>query len=76
MPKACFICKKAVKAGRHTARRGMAKAKGGAGRKILRRTIRKFRPNLQRVKILVKGKPKRVFVCTKCLKAGKIQKAA
>ena len=76
MAKACYICDKSAKSGRHKARRGMAKRKGGAGRKILRVTLRKFLPNLQKVKILVKGKTKRVFVCTKCLKAGKVQKVA
>jgi large subunit ribosomal protein L28 len=34
-----------------------------------------FDPNLQRVRILLKGKPTRAYVCTRCLKAGKVQKA-
>ena len=38
-------------------------------------TKRRFEPNLQRVRILVKGAPKRAYVCTRCLKAGKVQKA-
>ena len=36
---------------------------------------RKWLPNLQHVRILVKGKAKRVYVCAKCLKAGKVTKA-
>ena len=32
-------------------------------------------PNLQSVKALVNGQPKRIKVCTSCLKAGKVQKA-
>jgi large subunit ribosomal protein L28 len=36
---------------------------------------RRFDPNLQKVKILVRGAPRRVYVCTRCLKAGKVQKA-
>ncbi len=31
-------------------------------------------PNLQKVRILVNGKPKKVYVCTSCLKAGKVVK--
>jgi large subunit ribosomal protein L28 len=38
-------------------------------------TKRRFEPNLQRVRILLKGKPTRAYVCTRCLKAGKVQKA-
>jgi large subunit ribosomal protein L28 len=39
-------------------------------------TRRRFEPNLQRVRILVNGAAKRVYVCTRCLKGGKVQKAA
>ena len=38
-------------------------------------TRRRFDPNLQRVRILVEGAPTRAYVCTRCLKAGKVQKA-
>ena len=38
-------------------------------------TKRRFNPNLQRIRILVNGSAKRAYVCTRCLKAGKIQKA-
>jgi large subunit ribosomal protein L28 len=38
-------------------------------------TRRRFEPNLQRVRILLKGKPARAYVCTRCLKAGKVEKA-
>jgi len=39
-------------------------------------TNRRFNPNLQKVKISVGGVPRREYVCTRCLKAGKITKAA
>jgi len=39
-------------------------------------TKRRFDPNLQKVKILVNGAPRREYVCTRCLKAGKVTKAA
>jgi large subunit ribosomal protein L28 len=38
-------------------------------------TKRRFNPNLQKVRILHKGAPTRVYVCTRCLKAGKVTKA-
>lgn len=38
-------------------------------------TRRRFNPNLQRVRILVEGSPRRAWVCTRCLKAEKVQKA-
>jgi large subunit ribosomal protein L28 len=38
-------------------------------------TNRRFNPNLQRVRLLVDGSPKRAYVCTRCLKTGKVQKA-
>jgi len=38
-------------------------------------TIRLFNPNLQKVNIMVNGKAQKELVCTKCLKAGKVQKA-
>ena len=38
-------------------------------------TKRRFNPNLQRVKIFVQGVPRRVYVCTRCLKSGKVEKA-
>ena len=36
---------------------------------------RRFNPNLQRVRVLLDGKPTRAYVCTRCLKGGKVQKA-
>ena len=38
-------------------------------------TKRRFDPNLQRVRINDGGTPRRVYVCTRCLKAGKVVKA-
>jgi len=35
-------------------------------------TKRRFNPNIQRVRATVNGAPKRVNVCTGCLKAGKV----
>jgi len=38
-------------------------------------TKRRFNPNLQRVRMLLDGKATRAYVCTRCLKAGKVTKA-
>ena len=39
-------------------------------------TKRRFDPNLQRVRILVNGAAKRVYVCTRCLKSGKVSEGS
>ena len=39
-------------------------------------TKRRFNPNLQRVRIDVAGTARRVYVCTRCLKADKVTKRA
>ena len=39
-------------------------------------TRRRFNPNLQKVRILADGSPRRVYVCTRCLKANKVAKAS
>lgn len=41
-----------------------------------RRTKRLWLPNLQKVMIMVLGKKQKEYVCTKCLKAGKVLKAS
>ncbi len=40
-----------------------------------RHTKRRWSPNIQRVRALVNGAPKRIYVCTSCIRAGKIDKA-
>ena len=40
------------------------------------KTKRRSMPNLQRVKAKVKGRVLHMRVCTRCLKAGKVVKAA
>ena len=37
-----------------------------------RRTKRRWNPNVQKVRALVDGSPRRVNACTSCIKAGKI----
>jgi len=40
------------------------------------RTKRRWNPNIQRIRAIVKGSPRRVNACTACIKSGKVQKAA
>lgn len=37
-------------------------------------THRRFNPNLQRVRAVIKGVQKRIKVCTRCLRSGKLVK--
>ena len=39
-----------------------------------RRTKRRWNPNIQRVRAVVNGAPKRLHVCTSCIRAGKVTK--
>ncbi len=40
-----------------------------------RRNKKRFNPNIQRVHAVVGGTPKRLSVCTSCIRAGKVTKA-
>lgn len=39
-----------------------------------RRTKRRWNPNIQRVRALVGGTPRRINVCTSCVRAGRVTK--
>ena len=62
MPMQCYVCEKSPIFG-HT----ISHAHNVSSRK--------FYPNLQNVKIIEKGTVKRVRICTRCLRSGKVQKA-
>lgn len=40
-----------------------------------RATKRRFMPNLQRVRIKLDGQPQQAYVCTRCLKSGRVEKS-
>jgi len=40
-----------------------------------RKTNRTWKPNIRRVKAVVDGSPKRVHVCTRCLRSGNVTRA-
>lgn len=75
MAKECEICKKGIMPGVKYKRRGQIKRTGGAGSKIVGKTLRRFEPNLQKVKVNQNGTIKRIKVCTSCISAGKVTKA-
>lgn len=76
MARACEFCGKKTMSGGMIARRGLAKKDGGVGLRTTGRSFRKYKPNLQRVRAVVDGAVTRVKLCTKCLKSGRIVKAA
>lgn len=41
-----------------------------------RRTNRRWSPNVQTVRTVIKGTPTKLSVCTSCIKAGKVTRAA
>lgn len=63
MAKSCEICGKGPQFGNRVSHAN-------------NRTKRRFEPNLQSVRALVSGAVRRIKVCTRCLKAGKVLKAA
>ncbi len=74
MGKQCEVCGKSVAFGGVIQRRGLAKKKGGVGVKIKGRSKRKFKPNIQRVRVKAGGSTKRMNVCTRCISSGRVEK--
>ena len=59
MPHECVYTGRRTKIGRQCTYRGKAKYLGGVGIKITGRSARKFKPNLQKVRVILDGKPQR-----------------
>ncbi len=68
MSQRCDLCGKEPHFGKNVARLG----KNAIKRRIKARTPRRWNPNIQRVKATVDGAPKRLKVCTSCLKKGRV----
>jgi len=58
----CYVCSKGVAHGNNVSHAN-------------NKTRRTWKPNLQVARIVVEGKTVKVKVCTRCLNAGKIQRA-
>lgn len=62
----CFLCHKGRMVGRqHKHHPGVA---GGRWKRRAPKTLKIFKPNLHWTKIKIEGTPKRVRLCTKCLR--------
>ncbi len=58
----CFYCDKSVHFGNNVSHSH-------------RRSNRIMKANIKRVKAKVEGSPKTIYVCTKCLRSGKVERA-
>ena len=74
MARVCQYSGKKTRAGRTYTTRGLAKAKGGVGKKTTGKTNRLFKANIQRVRAVVNGRVVRVKVAAKHLRRGVIEK--
>jgi large subunit ribosomal protein L28 len=71
MATVCAVCGKGAQYGRN-----IRHVHSGSWALRAPRTQRIYKPNLQSVRTVVAGTPKKLKVCAKCLKAGKVQRAA
>ena len=62
MARVCAVCGKGPSFGHHVSNAN-------------NRTTRRWYPNLQAVRVLVDGVPKRLRVCAACLKSNRVRKA-
>ncbi|MEM7454568.1 MAG: 50S ribosomal protein L28 [Planctomycetota bacterium] len=74
MAKECFYLGKKASMGNSVTTRGKAKRLGGVGTKITGITRRKFKPNLHRVRAVVNGEVRRIWVSTKAIRMGLVKK--
>lgn len=74
MGQQCAVTGKKPSLGYKYARRGKAKYLGGVGRKVTGKTRRKFKPNLQRIKVEIDGQVKTVRVSVKAIRAGLVKR--
>jgi len=75
MAQTCQICGKKAAMGNSVAHRGKAKYLGGVGTKITGISRRKFRPNLQKVRVTTpNGTHKTMRVCAQCIRSGAVTK--
>ncbi len=74
MGRHCEVSGKKTSFGNHITTRGKAKYLGGVGIKITGRSARKFKPNLQKVRVVIDGKPQRVLASAKAIRSGLVVK--
>jgi len=74
MSRVCYFTGKKTVSGKSICRRGKARYLGGVGRKITGITKRKFKPNIQKVRTIIDGTPRRIKVSAKAIKMGLVQR--
>ncbi|HAX62423.1 MAG TPA: 50S ribosomal protein L28 [Elusimicrobia bacterium] len=57
----CIVCGKKTKSGHRVSHSN-------------RKSNRKFKPNLQKIRIVLDGKKSYNYVCTKCIKSSRVKK--
>jgi large subunit ribosomal protein L28 len=76
MSRVCEYSGKRPQTGRKIVRRGKAKREGGIGQNVTGISKRRWKPNLQRIRIIDEnGQVRRIKVCARYIKAGKFTKA-
>lgn len=70
----CAICGKKPVLGNQYSRRGKAKYLGGVGRKVTGISRRKFKPNLQNIRVQIDGTVRQLRVCVQCMRSGRVQR--
>jgi large subunit ribosomal protein L28 len=75
MARHCEICGKTHAMGNAVTVRGKAKYLGGVGTKVTGIARRKFKPNLQRIRVTIgRGTSTSMLVCTQCIRSGGVAK--
>ena len=74
MSNVCEICGKKKTVGGVITRRGLAKKQGGIGMHVVKNWKRVFNPNIQNVKVNVRGTVRHMKVCTACIRSGAVAK--
>lgn len=73
MPRVCDVTGKRTRFGNKVTRRGKAKAEGGVGKKTTGITRRTFRPNLQKIRVVLpNGGICRLRVAASVIKSGRV----
>ena len=71
MARACAVTGRRTRVGNSVSRRGLAKKDGGVGRRVTGRCKRKFKPNIQTVRVLTpEGTVLRLKLSTRAIKTG------
>ncbi|HJM39000.1 MAG TPA: 50S ribosomal protein L28 [Planctomycetota bacterium] len=73
MSRKCEVSGKSTRSGKTIARRGLPKKKGGVGLKTTGHTKRKFKSNIQKLRVLLpNGTVRRMKLATSVIKKGEI----